>query len=58
MSVTGKLIGILAIALVGLLFYLSIYVFGLYFMQFAGLLLTATMLVVILMLCAGKVEDA
>jgi uncharacterized transporter YbjL len=64
MNVTGKLVGILAIAVVGLLFYLSIYVVGITVapafmtvMAYAGLLLTALLFVVILAVTNAKTDD-
>ncbi|MCF8478859.1 MAG: hypothetical protein K9H25_00365 [Rhodospirillum sp.] len=63
MNVTGKLLGILAIAVVGLLFYLSIYVVGitvaptfLTIMGFAGLALTALLFVIILAVTNAKTD--
>jgi hypothetical protein len=64
MNVTGKLLGILAIAVVGLLFYLSIFVVGstiapafMTVMGFAGLALTALLFVVILAVTNAKTDD-
>lgn len=63
--ITGKLLGIIAVALAGLLFYISIYVVGslasLSYMTvvlYLGLALTVLLFVLILMVTAGKVEDA
>ncbi|WP_413205253.1 hypothetical protein [Rhodospirillum sp. A1_3_36] len=64
MNVTGKLLGILAIAVVGLLFYLSIYVVGstvapafMTIMGFAGLALTVLLFMVILAVTNAKTDD-
>jgi uncharacterized transporter YbjL len=64
MNVTGKLVGILAIAVVGLLFYLSIYVVGttvapafMTVMAYAGLLLTVLLFVIVLAVTNAKTDD-
>jgi hypothetical protein len=55
--VTGKVFGLLLVALAGLLFYLSIYLFGMHFMASVGLVMTAVWLAVITHLCWGKVDE-
>ncbi|MGB1025989.1 MAG: hypothetical protein ACPGYL_05485 [Rhodospirillaceae bacterium] len=54
MTVTAQLFGILAIALVGLLFYLSIYLFGMWFMLYVGLIGTVVGFVLVLAFTAAK----
>lgn len=60
MSVTGKTLGVVLIGLVGLLVYLAIYigsVFGLgiaHATVYFGLLMTAVLLVVTMVLAAGR----
>ncbi|CCG07696.1 hypothetical protein [Pararhodospirillum photometricum] len=62
--VTGKLLGILAVALTGLLLYVGVYVLGvtvssviLYGAQFLGLGLCVLLFVLIILVTRGKVEN-
>lgn len=64
MSVTGKTLGTVLVGLVGLLVYLAVYLGGVYGIAaitttaiYAGLALTATMLVVVMLLTLGRVGD-
>jgi len=68
MSVTGKTLGIMLIGLVGLLTYVGVYVAGAFATAsglamaitqgaiFVGLFLTAALLVIVVVLTAGKTE--
>lgn len=63
--ITGKLLGIMSVALSGLLFYVSIYVLGslgalsyMTLMLYVGLILTVVLFILILMVTSGRIEDS
>lgn len=55
--VTLKLIPILAVALAGLLGYLAVFIFQQYWIIFVVLGLTALLMVIMVILTGGRVED-
>ncbi|MBB4265954.1 hypothetical protein [Roseospira visakhapatnamensis] len=55
--VTLKLILILAVALICLLGYLAVFIFQAWWIIFVALALTALMMVVMVILTSGKVEE-
>lgn len=57
MSVTLKTLGILAIAVVGLVVYLSTFVLGFHVLFYVGLGLTPVMLILLVILSAGKMDE-
>ncbi|MBF0561133.1 MAG: hypothetical protein HQL37_03745 [Alphaproteobacteria bacterium] len=57
MSTTAQTLGILVIALVGLIVYLSAYVLGAHFLFYLGLGLAPTFLILILVLTTGRMEE-
>ena len=57
MSTTGKTLGIIVIALIGLVVYLSPYVLGLHVLFYLGLGLAPTFLILMLLLTSGRVEE-
>ncbi|MEO5373037.1 MAG: hypothetical protein H7840_02030 [Alphaproteobacteria bacterium] len=58
MSVTVKTFGIIAIALVGLLAYFSTFLLGFHAMFYLALGLTPTFLVLLMVLTAGRMDEA
>jgi len=55
--VTLKLIFIMAVALIGLLGYLAVFIFQAWWIIFVALALTAVLLAVMVVLTSGRIED-